>query len=96
MPAVSRAVELGGFFAYTLYNQSDEPAEEFKDDILLLFHGFRSAMPNHDYRVLHEAFKDSHSVVGFNYDYVDVNTNLRELDDLYNCLLYTSPSPRDA
>ena len=80
--AATKAAELGGFFPYTLYNQSEEPADDFKEDILLLFHGFKSTMPNHDYRVLYEAFKNSHTVVGFNYAYVDVETNIRELDDL--------------
>ena len=85
--AATKAAELGGFFPYTLYNQSEEPADDFKEDILLLFHGFKSTMPNHDYRVLYEAFKNSHTVVGFNYAYVDVETNIRELDDLYNRFL---------
>jgi len=79
----SRAAELGGFFEHTLYTQDDEPAEAYKPRVLLLLHGLKSAMPNHDYGVIYEAFADSYTVAGFNYDYTDVMANVREFDDLF-------------
>jgi len=79
----SRAAELGGFFEHTLYTQDGEPAEAYKPGVLLLLHGFKSAMPNHDYGVIYDTFADAYTVAGFNYDYVDVTANVREFDDLF-------------
>lgn len=79
----SSAVELGGFFEHTLYTQDGEPAEAYKPQVLLLLHGFKSAMPNSDYGVVRESFAESHTVAGFNYDYVDVAANVREFDELF-------------
>jgi len=81
------AVELGGFFEHTLYTQDGEPVDDYKPRVILMLHGFKSAMPNNDYYVLQEAFGDDYTVAGLNYDYVDVEANWRELDDLFNRLL---------
>ena len=81
------AVELGGFFEHTLYTKDGEPAEAYKPRVILLLHGFKSAMPNHDYYVLQEAFGGDYTVAGFNYDYLDVDANRREFEDLFGRLL---------
>lgn len=85
--SVASAVELGGFFEHTLYTADGEPAEDYKPRVILLLHGFKSAMPNHDYYVLQEAFGERYTVAGFNYDYTDVDANRRELDDLFERFL---------
>lgn len=86
-PAAVPAVELGGFFAHTLYTANGEPAEDYKDRVILVFHGFKSAMPNRTYYDLQEAFGAHYTVAGFNYDYTDVAANRRELDDLFERFL---------
>lgn len=57
---------------FTLYN-ADEGG--LKDEVIIIFHGFKSAMPNGAYKRLHKAFHDRFSVVGFNYDYFDIKAN---------------------
>ncbi len=81
------AVELGGFFEFTLYTEEGEPAEAFKPRVLLLLHGFKSAMPNYDYGVIHKAFAADRTVAGFNYDYTDVKENVEEFGELFETLL---------
>lgn len=80
--SAGRSVELGGFFEHTLYTQEGEPAEDYKSRVLLMLHGFKSAMPNNDYGVIHEAFGEAHTVAGYNYDYVNVPANVSDLDEL--------------
>ncbi len=80
------SVEIGGFFEHTLYTQEGEPAEDYKPQVVLMLHGFKSAMPNNDYGVVHEAFGEAHTVAGYNYDYVDVSANVSDLDDLAELL----------
>ncbi len=57
---------------FTLYH-----AEEgvLKDDVIVVFHGFMSAMPNGAYKRLREALAEHYSIVGFNYDYFDIKAN---------------------
>lgn len=82
-----QAVDYGGFFEFTLYSQDDQVAEDYKPDVILLFHGFGSAMPNGTYGVFHEAFMESHTVLGFNYDYTNVPADIEQLDELYRKFL---------
>ena len=79
---VAKAVDYGGFFEHTLYTQDGESAEDYKDDVIVLFHGFRSAMPNNHYQIFYNTFGLTHTVAGYNYDYTDVERNMAELDDL--------------
>ncbi|MEM7464516.1 MAG: YqiA/YcfP family alpha/beta fold hydrolase [Pseudomonadota bacterium] len=66
------ALEFGQFEEFTLHNAGEE---NLKDDVILIFHGFKSAMPNSAYKRIYKAFKDDYSIVGFNYDYFDIEAN---------------------
>lgn len=66
------AVEFGEFEEFTLHNAGDE---KLKDEVILVFHGFASAMPNRAYKRIFKAFRDDFSIVGFNYNYFDVEAN---------------------
>lgn len=87
VPAPGQAVEYGRDLKFTLYSGQGETAAEFKENVILMLHGFASAMPNRTYKVLNRAFGATHTVVGFNYDYVDVATNRAELQELYDRFL---------
>jgi predicted esterase YcpF (UPF0227 family) len=87
VPAPGRAVEYGRFQEFTLYSEHGETAADFKTNVILMLHGFASAMPNRTYKVLNRAFGATHTVVGFNYDYVDVAANRAELQELYDRIL---------
>lgn len=75
------AAEFGIFKEFSIYTADKNG---FKDKVLLLFHGLNSAHPNNGFRRIEKAFSDHYSVVGFNYDYFDINANRRELDDLWH------------
>jgi pimeloyl-ACP methyl ester carboxylesterase len=87
VPAPGQAVEYGRDLKFTLYSGQGETAAEFKENVILMLHGFASAMPNRTYKVLNRAFGATHTVVGFNYDYVDVAANRAELQELYDRFL---------
>ena len=83
----AQAVEYGSFTEFTLYSKDGLKAEEFREDVIVVFHGFASAMPNGTYKAIHRAMKDTHTVVGFNYDCVDVEGTLAHLDALHREVL---------
>ncbi|MEM7173444.1 MAG: YqiA/YcfP family alpha/beta fold hydrolase, partial [Pseudomonadota bacterium] len=78
------AMELGSYREFTLHH-GDEGS--LKHDVILVFHGFASAMPNGTYKKLRKIFGDRYSVVGVNYDYLDVKANMTELDVLWHDFL---------
>lgn len=78
-----RSAELGGYFEHTLFTQDGEQADDYKDHVVLMLHGFKSAMPNYDLRIMHRAFADAYTVAGFNYDYTDAAANVTEFGDLF-------------
>lgn len=86
-PGPGRAVEYGRDQEFTLYSARGETAAEFKTNVILVLHGFGSAMPNRTYKILNKAFGETHTVVGFNYDYVDVAADQAELQELYDRFL---------
>lgn len=85
--APAQAVDYGRDQAFTLYAADGVTAAAFKQDVILVLHGFASAMPNRTYKILHKAFGKSHTVLGFNYDYLDVAANRAELQELYDRFL---------
>lgn len=77
---VSQAAEFGIYDEYSIYTADKNG---FKNKILLLFHGLKSAHPNGSFRRMEKAFSEEYSVVGFNYDYFDIDGNKRELKELW-------------
>lgn len=77
-------IVFGQYDAFTLYRVDQEP---LKDDVLLVFHGFASAIPNGAYKKLNEALFTKYSVIGFNYDYFDLAANDEAMDKVWEQLL---------
>ena len=77
-------VTFGAYDAFTLYN-AEGPF--LKDEVILLFHGFASAMPNGAYRGLYTAFSERFSIIGFNYDYFDLDRNDALMESAWTTLL---------
>jgi len=86
-PPPSWAAKMGGFFEYTVYTKGRIPPEQYTQTVIVLLHGFLSAMPNGTYYDVSERLGDRYTVIGFNYDYVDVETNRREFDSFYDNFL---------
>lgn len=68
---------------YHPYTKPDIPFNDYKDDVIVAFHGFLSAMPNAFFKQLNNDFGDKFTVVGYNYDYFDVEQNLNQFDLFY-------------
>ena len=53
-----------------------------KSRVVVAFHGFRSAVPNGSFKRVYRKLKDTHTVIGVNYDYFDVEGTKALLRDL--------------
>ncbi len=71
--SASDEIVFGSYDEFTLFTSGGE--EGLSDDILLVFHGFGSAMPNGAYKRLNDIASQDFTVVGFNYDYFDLDGN---------------------
>lgn len=71
--AASDEIVFGSYDEFTLFTPGG--AEGLSNDILFVFHGFGSAMPNGAYKRLNEIASEDFTVVGFNYDYFDLDAN---------------------
>jgi uncharacterized protein len=76
----AQASEFGIFKPHTIYTADKNG---FKDKVIILFHGLGSAHPNGTFRRLEKELSGDYSVVGVNYDYMDIDRNIVELKDLW-------------
>ena len=83
-PAQAREIRFGAYDEFTLVNYD---GEQIKDDVLFVFHGFGSAMPNGAYNKLYNAFAEHFSIIGFNYDYFDLDGNDAAIERVWEGLL---------
>lgn len=44
-----------------------------RDDVVVVFHGFRSAVPNGTFKRVRKLLKKSHTTIGVNYNYFDID-----------------------
>jgi predicted esterase YcpF (UPF0227 family) len=51
-----------------------------RNDVIAVFHGFRSAIPNGTYKRVRKAFLKTHTVIGINYDPLDIGRTLEFLN----------------
>ena len=57
--------------AWSVFAPDLAAGEALGEKVVVVFHGFRSAVPNGFYKRIREFFKATHHVVGINYDYLD-------------------------
>lgn len=50
-----------------------------KDKVVVAFHGFKSAVPNGSFKRVYKKLKDTHTVIGVNYNYFDVEGTKAQL-----------------
>lgn len=82
--AAAEDVRYGHYERFTLYKQDRGP---IKDDVLFLFHGFGSAMPNGAYKTIFRSYFQRFSVIGFTYDYFDLPANDAAMDVAWDRVL---------
>ncbi len=57
------------FRPWSVFSPDVEDPKDYRDDVVVVLHGFRSALPNGTYKRLRKAFKKTHTTIGVNYDY---------------------------
>lgn len=53
------------------------------DRVLVVFHGFKSAVPNGTFKRIYKLFRDTHTVIGVNYNYFELDDTQSRLDALH-------------
>lgn len=81
------SAEEPSFKEFTMYSRDGVAPDAYGDKVIVMFHGFLSANPNGFYKKVHRELKDSYTVVGYNYDYFDVERNLEEFDRFFQAHL---------
>lgn len=87
-PAVAGKVNLNPewgeapYQAPSLFIPDDIEGKPTKDKVLVVFHGFKSAVPNGTFKRVYKLFRDTHTVIGVNYNYFDIDGAKQQLDAL--------------
>jgi len=68
---------------FSVYSKDNLFFDEYSETIVIVFHGFLSAMPNEFYKQLYQVYNTSFTVIGYNYDYVDVKENKAQFQRFY-------------
>ena len=66
--------------AFTVLSPDAPDPEAARKDVIVVFHGFTSALPNGTYKRVRKFFKKTHTVIGVNYDPLDIDRTLAFLD----------------
>lgn len=66
--------EWGGpeYQAPSIFMPDRDAGIEEKDKVVVAFHGFKSAVPNGSFKRVYKKLNKTHTVIGVNYDYFDV------------------------
>lgn len=68
------------FVPYTAYSKDGFTTDQYGDKVIVVFHGFLSAMPNGFYKAFQKTMKDEFTVLGYTYDWFDTARTIREFD----------------
>lgn len=68
--------------AYTVFSPDAPDPAQARTDIVVVFHGFRSAVPNGTYKRVREALGETHTVIGINYETLDADRTAAFLEEV--------------
>ena len=68
--------------AFTVFSPDAPNIDTIRKDVILVFHGFKSATPNGTYKRIRKAFLKTHTTLGINYNPLDVERTLSFLNDV--------------
>lgn len=68
------------YIAPSVFSPDEPDPRKFRNDVLVVFHGFLSAVPNGTYKRVRKLFFKSMTVIGINYDPLDVPATIEFLD----------------
>ncbi len=67
--------------AWSILSPDVADPKDYKDKVIVYFHGFRSAVPNGTYKRIRKKFKKTHTVLGVNYNYLNTAETVKKLDE---------------
>ena len=67
--------------AWSILSPDVADPKDYKDKVIVYFHGFRSAVPNGTYKRIRKKFKKTHTVLGVNYNYLNTGETVEKLDE---------------
>lgn len=65
---------------FTVFSPDAAGPEAVRDDVIVVFHGLTSAVPNGTFKRVRKLFLQSHTVIGINYDPLDIDRTRTFLD----------------
>lgn len=68
--------------APSLFIPDEIAGKPIKESVLVVFHGFKSAVPNGTFKRIYKLFRDTHTVIGVNYHYFDIDGTKQQLEAL--------------
>ncbi|MEM9044681.1 MAG: YqiA/YcfP family alpha/beta fold hydrolase [Pseudomonadota bacterium] len=70
------------YFPPAIFTPDLDAGVSMKDQVIVVFHGFRSALPNGTFKRIREMMSETHSVIGVNYEYFDIEGTKKLLGQL--------------
>ncbi len=68
---------------FSVFDAEPGGPENYKDEVVVVFHGFLSAIPNGTYKRVLRALGRNRTVIGINYDPLDVDGTVEFLNEIY-------------
>lgn len=68
------------FIPYTAYSKEGYAPAEYGEEVIVVFHGFLSAMPNGFFKAHQKKLKDRFTVIGYTYNYFDTDRTIEAFD----------------
>lgn len=59
------------YFPFSVFSPDEPRPSDYKDQVVVVFHGFMSATPNGTYKRIRKKLLDTHTTLGINYDPLD-------------------------
>ena len=69
---------------FSVFSPDAASPADYRQDVVVVFHGFMSALPNGTYKRVRKKLLKTHTTIGINYDPLDVDRTLSFLDDVIN------------
>ncbi len=70
------------YAAYSVFSPDNNEKTTYKDDIIVVLHGFLSAVPNGTFKRIRKKFIDTHTTLGLNYDPLDPEKTVAFLSEV--------------
>ena len=70
------------YFPFSVFSPDESSPSDYKDQVVVVFHGFMSATPNGTYKRIRKKLLDTHTALGINYDPLDFDGTVKFLQEV--------------